>query len=57
MKLCKNSVCKPLSLMFNDCTNKCKFPNEWKKAKVAVHKKGNKPSLKKVQANLFTSYL
>ena len=43
--------------MFNDCTNKCKFPNEWKKAKVAVHKKGNKPSLKKVQANLFTSYL
>ena len=47
IKLCGNSVCKPLSIIFNDCLNKGKFLHEWKKASVVpVHKKGHKQSLK-----------
>ena len=46
IKLCGNSICKPLSIIFNDCLNKGKFPHEWKKANVPVHKKGNKKKLK-----------
>ena len=47
IKLCGNSVCKPLLILFNDCLNEGKFPHEWKKANaVPVHKKGNKQSLK-----------
>ena len=47
IKLCGNSICKPLSIIFNDCLNKGKFPHEWKKANVVpVHKKGNKQSFK-----------
>ena len=47
IKLCGNSICKPLSIIFNDCLNKGKFSHEWKKAKVLPgHKKGNKQSLK-----------
>ena len=47
IKLCGNSICKPLSIIFNDCLNKGKFPHEWKKANVPVHKKGNKKKTKK----------
>ena len=47
IKLSGNSICKPLSIIFNDCINEGKFPHEWKKANVvSVHKKGNKQSLK-----------
>ena len=47
IKLCGNSICKPLSMIFNDCLDEGKFPHEWKKANVVpVHKKGNKQSLK-----------
>ena len=47
IKLCGNSICKPLSIIFNNCLNEGKFPYEWKKGKVVpVHKKGNKQSLK-----------
>ena len=47
IKLCGNSICKPLSIIFNDCLNEGKFPHEWKKANIVpVHKKGNKQSLK-----------
>ena len=42
IKLCGNSICKPLSIIFNDRLNKGKFPHEWKKANVVpIHKKGN----------------
>ena len=41
IKICGNSICKPLSIIFKDC-----LPHEWKKANVVpVHKKGNKQSL------------
>ena len=47
IKLCGNSICKPLSIIFNDCLKKGKFPHDWKKSNVVpVHKKGNKQSLK-----------
>ena len=43
IKLCGNSICKPFSIIFNDCLNEGKFPHEWEKANVVpVHKKGNK---------------
>ena len=46
IKLCGNSICKPLSIIFKDCLSEGKFPHEWKKANVTpVHKKGNKQSL------------
>ena len=47
IKLCGNSICKPLTIIFHDCLNGGKFPHEWKKANVVpVHKKGSKQSLK-----------
>ena len=47
IKLCGNSICKPLSIIFNDCLKEGKFPSDWKKAHVvSVHKKGDKQCLK-----------
>ena len=46
-KLCENSICKPLSIIFNDCLKEGNFPSDWKKAHVVpVHMKGDKPCLK-----------
>ena len=46
IKLCGNSICKPLSIIFNDCLKEEKFPSGWKKAHVVpVHKKGDKQCL------------
>ena len=40
IKLCGNSICKPLLIIFNDFLSKGKFPHKWKKANVVpVHKK------------------
>ena len=36
IKLCGNSMYKPLSIIFNDCLNEGKFPHEWKKANVVL---------------------
>ena len=45
--MCGNSICKPLSIIFNDCLKEGKFPSDWKKAHaVPVHKKGDKQCLK-----------
>ena len=47
LKICGNSVYKPLQLIFRSSTENGKFPSEWKKANVVpVHKKGNKQTLK-----------
>ena len=47
IKLCGNSICKPLSIIFNDCLSEGKFLSDWKKAHVAlVLKKGGKNVLK-----------
>ena len=46
LKVCRESICKPLHLIFRSCTENGKFPSEWKKANVVpVHKKGNKQTL------------
>ena len=47
IKLCGNSLCKPLAIIFNDCLKEGKFPSNWKKAHVVpVHKNGDKQCLK-----------
>ena len=58
IKLCGNSICNPLSIIFNDCLNEGKFPHEWEKANVVpVQKKGNKKSVKNLFLNnLFNPY-
>ena len=46
LKICGNSIYKPLQLIFRSCIVNGKFPSEWKKANaVPVHKKGNKQTL------------
>ena len=46
IKLCENSICKPLSIIFNDSLKEKKFPRDWKKAHVVpVQKKGHKQCL------------
>ena len=48
VKICDNSICKPLKLFFQSSLESGKFPSEWKKAKVLpVHKKGDKQILRK----------
>ena len=47
VKICDDSICKPLKLIFQSCLESGKFPSEWKKAKVVpIRKKGDKPILK-----------
>ena len=47
VKICDDSICKPLKLIFQSCLESGKFPSEWKKANVVpVHKKGDKQILK-----------
>ena len=46
LKLCAPSICKPLTLLFDNCLASGEFPNVWKKVLfqdvVPVHKKGDK---------------
>ena len=43
IKLCGNSICEPLLIIFNDYLKEGKFPSDWKKAHVApAHKKWDK---------------
>ena len=43
LKICGDSILKPLELVFKSCFENGKFPIEWKKANLApVHKKNNK---------------
>ena len=47
VKICDDSICKPLKLIFQSCLESGKFPSEWKKANVVpIHKKGNEQILK-----------
>ena len=42
LKICGDSILKPLGLIFKSCLENGRFPIEWKKANVPVHKKNNK---------------
>ena len=47
LKLCRTSTCKPLKIIFNQCLQTGRFPNDWKKGNVIpVFKKGDKQILK-----------
>ena len=47
LKLCGESIYKPLNLIFKSCLKTCQFPQDWKKANVVtVFKKGGKQFLK-----------
>ena len=46
VKICDDSICKPLKLIFHSFLESGKFPSEWKKANpVPIHKKGDKQIL------------
>ena len=40
LKICDKNIVKPLSIIFKSCQFEKAFPNLWKKANVAIHKKG-----------------
>ena len=47
LKLCAPSICKPLTLLFENCFTSGEFPNVWKKSNIVpVHKKGDKQLIK-----------
>ena len=47
IKICDESICKPLVIIFKKCLLSGKFPSDWKKANVVpIYKKGNKQTLK-----------
>ena len=47
LKLCGDSICKPLELIFKTCLRNGRFPLEWKKANVVpIHKKDDKQTIK-----------
>ena len=46
LKICGNSLCRPLELTFNDCLVNGIFPSVWKKGNIVpVHKKNDKQPL------------
>ena len=50
VKICDDSVCKPLKLIFQSCLESGKFPSKWKKANmVPIHKEGDRQILKNYQ--------
>ena len=47
LKLCDDSICKPLSIIFKSCLTQDIFPSEWKNAIVVpIHKKSDKQCVK-----------
>ena len=46
LKICDNSICRPLELIFNDCLANGIVPSVWKKGNIVpVHKKNDKQRL------------
>ena len=46
IKICDQSIVKPLPIIYQSCLNKGTFPDLWKKSNiVSVHKKGDKLSI------------
>ena len=47
LKICGDSICRPLNIIFKTCLLTGKFPLEWKKANIVpIHKKGDKQAVK-----------
>ena len=46
LKICGDSICRPLSIIFKICLRTGIFPLEWKKANIVpIHKKGDKQTV------------
>ena len=46
LKMCGDSICRPINIIFNTCLGTGKFPLKWKKANIApIHKKGDKQTV------------
>ena len=46
LKICRNSLCRLLELIFNNCLTNEIFPSDWKKGNIVpVHKKNDKQRL------------
>ena len=51
LKICENSICRPLELIFNDCLANGIFPSDWKKGNIVpVYKKNDKQRLNNYQS-------
>ena len=47
LKICGNTICKPLELIFKQALTTAVFPSEWKKGDIVpCYKKGNKQNFK-----------
>ena len=47
VKICDESLCRPLELIFQSCFENGKFPSEWKKADVVpIYEKNDKQLVK-----------
>ena len=46
LKICGDTICKPLGLIFKQALTTGVFPSEWKKGIAPCYKKGHKPYLK-----------
>ena len=57
VKICDDSISKPLKLIFEPHLQSGKIPSKWKKTNVIpLHKKGDKQILKTLLANTISSY-
>ena len=57
VKICDDSISKPLKLIFECHLESGKIPSKWKKPNVIpLHKKGDKQILKTLPANIISSY-
>ena len=45
LKICGDSICRPLSIIFKTWLRTGIFPLEWKKANIPIHKKGDKQTV------------
>ena len=56
LRICNESICKPLGIIFRSCSQNGKFPSEWKKANVApAFKKKQQTRTKELSVHFFTA--
>ena len=58
IKICDQSIVKPLSIIYRNCLNTGTFPDIWKKSNIVpVHKKGDKKFSISTDQYLFCLYV
>ena len=54
LKICGDSICVPLQIIFKQALLTSVFPSKWKKGNiVSIHKKGGKQSIKNIDQFLY----